>query len=121
MAAVFLPTEVQIVGDASTGDVIQRYRQTDGSVVAIRLTPDLIGQVLAQLLQSCAGSPHTATRKAAEPVAIQSIEAEIQHGIATLRYELACGIFLQTTIGCEKALELSRTLSKARPTPTNLQ
>ncbi len=113
-------------------DVISNFRFNhlpDGSVeLAIQyadkthragmIGPELVAQMLATLINLVPQATDPSLRRHGQLLAIREVAGRVDHGIATLSYELEAGVQLQSTISADSARALSLALAPATLDPT---
>lgn len=113
-------------------DVIRDFRFSqlpDGSIeLAIRyddethrmgiMAPDLVALMLATLINLVPQAIDPKLKRHGQLLAIREVAGRVDHGIATLSYELEAGVQLESTISVDSAKALSVALAPATLDPT---
>ncbi len=99
------------------GGVLIRFTAENGKPLDVSLSPTLVGQLLVTLLHGISHSQEPELRKLAQFLTIREVSAHVEYGLATLSYELECGLQLTSTLEADSCMALSAELSKATKSP----
>lgn len=107
--------EISLAAPPDGSRILLGYRDANLNTVTIALSADMVRRTLEGLLR-CAASAGTPEMAAVvQTLSIREIRAQVEHGLATLDYELEAGIRMKQTIDSDTALALSTALSSVHP------
>ena len=107
-------------GQLDDGSVQLAIRYADNTHRAGVIAPDLVAQMLVTLMTSIPQAKDPNLKKWAQLLAIREVSGRVEHGLATLTYELegAQDVQLSSTIPADSARALSQALATATEAPT---
>lgn len=104
------------MGELPNGN-IQLALRTEPPHSVYEINPEVAGQLLMTLIVSMGKSKNQEFRKLLQLLSIREVSAQVEHGIATLSYELECGAEIQSTLSADSCKALALELSKASVSP----
>lgn len=111
---VYSPTAIHVEGNSETGQVHAKFRVGPQAGVCLVLDPPVLVETAGLLLGACSVHPDATARAGSQIAGIREIAAHFRGpGLLTLRYELAAGLALETSIEAEAARQLLGSLQQA--------
>lgn len=107
-------------GPLEDGSVQLAILYADNTHRVAIIGPELIAQMLATLMSLIPQAKDKQLRKWGQLLAIREVSGRVEHGLATLTYELegADGVQLTSTLPADSARALSLALAQASMDPT---
>lgn len=108
------------LGELPDGSFQFALRYADGTSRVGIVSPNLLAAMLVTLMTVIPQAKDANVRKWAQALTIREVSGRVEHGLATLTYELegAQDVQLSSTIPADSARALSQALATATEAPT---
>lgn len=109
------------IGQLSDGRLELAIVHDDKSVSVANIDADFVRAMLMTLMNIVAKSDSPVVKGLAQLLTIREVSGQIEHGLATLTYELEGleGVSIQSTLPADSARALAQALATARTDPSS--